>query len=211
MDFLEYRLEADALYLGERPKGEIFKPCIRTIPFSQITGALNRCFERRDFKAAGYLVEDSDRNVLQYLIYSPRDRVANLSKIPLQVEFLSNVLGRVLILANDAGRHLPKRFSLPLGGMRSRGFGACHLTFEGEHSVQKPVPGSLLTRIPMSETATFAIRIDTNIFSPQYGYLFRPEPGTYTGVYVKSLFEGSLVIGPPFLLTPKTREVADHG
>ena len=211
MEFLEYQIEADALYLGERPKGDIFKACIRTIPFSQITGALNRRFGRLDFKAAGYLVDEVDRNAVRYLTYSPRDRVTNLSKVPLQVEFLSDVLGRVLILANYASPYLPERFSLPLGGLRSRGFGICKLTFLQKQRVQRTIPGYLLTRIPLSETNNFAIRTDIKIFFPQYGYLFRPEPGTYTGVYVKSLFEGSLVVGPHFLLTPRTREADNSG
>lgn len=199
MAFLEYELIADALYLGERPKGEIFKPCIGTIPFSQISGALNRAFGRQDFKAAGYLVPEGHYNQVRYLTYSPRDRVANLSKVPLQVEFLSEVLSRILILDNDAAKILPELFSLPLGGLRSRGFGSCRLTLKQRLSEWKPVKGTLLTRIPMSELHLFDIR---NILAPKYGYLFKPEPGTFTGVYVKSLFENSLVVGPPFLLGP---------
>lgn len=200
MKFREYCLEADALYLGERPKGEIFKPCIRTIPFSQITGALNRVFGRRerDFKAAGYLVKDPDRNQSRYLIYSPRERVGNYSKVPLQVEYLSQVLGKVFILANDAAQNLPVEFTLRLGGMRSRGFGYCRLTQINEHIHGNSITGSLLTRIPISELDSFGIKEVV----PRYGYLFLPTPNTLTGVYVLSLFEDSEVKGPNFIIKP---------
>jgi hypothetical protein len=204
MKFLEYDLTADALYLGERPKGEIFKPCIRTIPFSQITGALNRAFACLNFKAAGHLRKDGEHNQVHYLTYAPRERVANFSKVPLQVEFLSEVQARVFILANDAARVLPKQFSLALGGMRSRGFGNCRMTLTLAHDKRNPITGFLLTRIPLNELGSFDIK---KTLSPRYGYLFQPEPGTYTGCYVKSLFEGSVVVGPEFLLKPLTREV----
>jgi hypothetical protein len=205
MKFREYCLEADALYLGERPKGEIFKPCIRTIPFSQISGALNRAFGRRqrDFKAAGYLVNDGDHNRSRYLIYSPRERVGNYSKVPLQMEYLSRALGKVFILINDATPQLPMEFHLYLGGMRSRGFGGCHLTLAADHRPGDTITGSLLTRIPIAELTTFAI----SAVVPRYGYLFLPTPNTLTGVYVKSLFEDSIVQGPSFLLGPINKEV----
>lgn len=205
MKFWEYRLEADALYLGERPKGEIFKPCIRTIPFSQITGALNRAFGRRerDFKAAGYLVSHADHNQPRHLIYSPRERVGNYSKVPLQVEYLSQVLGKVFILANAAAQDLPEKFGLHLGGMRSRGFGRCRLTRINEHVHERPETGRLMTRIPISELDAFGI---TEVV-PRYGYLFLPTPKTLTGFYVKALFEKSVVQGPSFLLGPTNKEV----
>jgi len=81
MGFIEYSIHADALYIGERMKGSIFKPCIKTIPFSQISGALNTKFGRTDFKAVGILNEDAEFNRIDYLTYSPRDRNSGISKI----------------------------------------------------------------------------------------------------------------------------------
>lgn len=203
MVLVEYILNAATLYLGERPKGEIFKPCIRTIPFSQVTGALNRKFGRTDFKAVGYLIESKEHNHLCYLTYSPRERVANFSKIPLQIEYLNKVMAKVFILANDAYESLDnkKKISLTMGGMRSRGFGQCNLTLTNEHSVtkEKICRGLLLTRIPCYEQGTFSLEI----ISPNYGYLFRPIEGTYTGSYIKSLFEGSIVLGPSVIVKPQ--------
>lgn len=197
MEFLEYLLEADTLYLGERPKGEIFKPCIYTIPFSQITGALNRHFSQQDFKATGHFNDSPDHNQARYLTYSPRDRVANLSKIPLQVEYLSEVRAKIFILINDTSQNLPEQFTLTMGGLRSRGFGVCHLTLSQRLREFQIITGSLLTRIPEDEKVSFAIE---DVPTPKYGYLFRPKPGTFTGWYIKSLFEGSIVKGPDFLL-----------
>ena len=123
MDFMEYKLTSDALYLGERPKGNIFKPCIKTIPFSQISGALNKTFGADNIKSVGYLTGNSDFNQTNYLIYSPRDRTSGISKIPLQVEFLVNVVGKVYIAKNEHSEKLPVHFEIAMGGLRSRGFG----------------------------------------------------------------------------------------
>lgn len=199
MVFLEYSLEADTLYLGERPKGEIFKPCIKTIPFSQVTGALNRTFDRGDFKAIGHLDPAPGYNQQRYLIYSPRERVAGFSKVPLQVEYLVNVKGRVFILFNDAGRLLPEEFNLALGGMRSRGFGKSRLKLSKQHLQFITSKGFLLSRIPCDEAPTFHLEI----IIPRYGYLFSPIPNTFTGYYLKAYFEDSLVTGPCFLIKPE--------
>lgn len=196
MVFREYCLTADSLYLGERPKGEIFKPCIRTIPFSQITGALNSRFARTDFKAVGCLIDQIKANRDCFLIYSPRERVADHSKVPLQVHFLTNVVGTVFIVGNEASQKLDKEFDILMGGMRSRGFGRCKLTYFRDIDDRKIVQGELKTRLPVSELNTFGI-IET--IMPRYGYLWRPEPKTLTGCYVISLFEGSIIKGPHFL------------
>lgn len=199
MTFLEYLLRSDALYLGERPKGNIFKPCIKTIPFTQITGALRKKFEIDDIKAVGYLVEDEDFNQPNYLIYSPRDRYSNLSKIPLQVEFLTNVLAKVFVLKTESTERLPENFEIVMGGLKSKGFGSCTLVKQKEISAQKFIPGTLRVRIPEEEVSSFGIK---RVLRPVYGYLFKPTPHTFTGVYVRSLFEGSEVVGPEFLLEP---------
>jgi hypothetical protein len=196
MVFREYCLTADALYLGERPKGEIFKPCIRTIPFSQITGALNSRFARTDFKAVGFLIEQPEANRDCYLTYSPRERVADHSKVPLQVHFLINVVGAVFIVENEASQKLDKEFDILMGGMRSRGFGRCKLTYCRDIDDREIVQGKLKTRLPVSELTTFSI---IAIVMPRYGYLWQPEPKTMTGCYVKSLFEDSIIKGPDFL------------
>lgn len=198
MDFKEYLLTADAVYLGERPKGEIFKPCIKTIPFSQITWALNYRFSREDFKAIGFLVEKPGANLDSYLTYSPRERVAGFSKVPLQVHFLSKVVAKIFILNNIASKDLEKEFNIIMGGMRSRGFGNCSLTYNRDLSSWKNIKGKLRTRLPISELPFFKI---VQTIMPIYGYLWQPEPKTMTGCYIKSLFEGSIIEGPEFFIS----------
>jgi hypothetical protein len=200
MPFVEYTLTCDVLYIGERPKkGATFKPCLKTIPFSQISGALNSKFGRDDFKAVGYLIEEPGFNNIEYLIYSPREKALSISKIPIQVEFISNVKGKVFILETEEIRTLlSDTLEIYLGGLRSKGFGKCMLTekrYVEENFPAKPKP--LNVRIPIDEVETFKIK---RIVNPIYGYLFKPNPDRLTGVYVKSLFEGSLVIAPTFLL-----------
>jgi len=197
MLFVEYDLKADLLHLGERPKGGIFRPCLKTIPFSQISGALNAQFGRNDFKAVGYLSGNGDFNSSSYLTYSPRDRHLGLSKVPLQVEYLSNVSASIIVSQNEAAELLPSEFDLLLGGLRSRGFGGCHLTKRKALDGKRVMPGKLNVRIPCTERDPFNVR---NVIQPIYGYLFKPLPNHYTGEYVLAYFEGSEVVAPSFLL-----------
>ena len=202
MDFMEYKITGEVLHLGERPKGNIFKPCIRTIPFSQISGALNRALGSGSIKAVGCLTEHPDCNQIHYLTYSPRDRGSDISKIPLQVEFLVNVLGKVYVLRNKDSSVLPDRLEIAMGGLRSKGFGRCLLVKEQEIEGREVGRGILNVRIPMEEAETFNIR---SVLKPVYGYLFKPLPNTFTGNYVLSLFEGSEVVAPKFLIQSNGR------
>jgi len=202
MNFLEYELTADALVMGERPKAGTFLPCVQTIPYSQITGALRRHFsDKPELHAAGHLVEEDGRNVPDWLIYSPRDRGTQKSKVPLQVQFLRNVLARVYLPQNEASKGLPDAFDLAMGGFLSKGFGMCHLRRVGEVDGGNPTPGLLNTRIPIKRLPLFNVK---DKGAPIYGYLFQPDrDNPLTGIYVLSLFESSVVVGPPFLLQPR--------
>jgi len=197
MEFIEYYLTSESLYLGERTKGEIFKPCVKTIPFSQITGALNTKYGLRDFKAVGYLSGNSEYNNIEYITYAPKDRNSGISKLPLQVEFLTNVSASVFILKNKIAGILPEEFEFFMGGLKSKGFGKCYLKKIRVLDVSKVVKGILNVRIPVDESASFNIK---NVIKPVYGYLFRPKPETFTGDYILSFFEGSDVVAPNFLL-----------
>jgi hypothetical protein len=197
MEFVEYHLTSESLYLGERAKGGIFKPCLKTIPFSQISGALNVKFGPADFKAVGYLSGDSGYNNIEYLIYAPKDKISGISKLPLQIEFLANVSAKVFILKNKDSEVLPEEFEITIGGLKSKGFGACRLKKIGGLDASKVTRGNLNVRIPLDEKDSFNIK---NILRPVYGYLFNPIPKTLTGNYVLSLFEGSEVIAPMFVL-----------
>lgn len=197
MEFVEYHLTSESLYLGERAKGGIFKPCLKTIPFSQISGALNAKFGPGDFKAVGYLSGDSGYNNTEYMTYAPKDRNSGISKLPLQVEILTNVSAKVFLLKNKDTEGLPDEFEITIGGLKSKGFGACRLKKIKVLDASKVTRGNLNVRIPVDEKDFFNIK---NIIKPMYGYLFKKKPDTYTGDYVISLFEGSEVIAPTFLL-----------
>jgi hypothetical protein len=118
------------------------------------------------------------------------------------VEFLSDVLGTVLVVANEATLEFPQHFQIVLGGMRSHGFGAAELKLKEKRGAGSPRPGLLRVRLPEEEAASFGI---VKVQTPVYGYLFKAEPGTHSGVYVRALFEGSRVVGPEILLQPQKR------
>ena len=202
MKFIEYELTSELLCMGERVKGGLVKPCARTIRYSQISGALRRTFGVEDLNtihAVGHLVKDREHNKSSFLIYSPRDRVLDSSKIPLQVEYLSDVLGKIFILENDFTRNFPDEIIIQMVGLISKGFGKCRLMRNRVHELTEKDKdiGLLNVRIPCKYMEIFGIEIKDN--KPVYGYLFEPTSPT-TGVYIKALFEGSKVRAPKFLI-----------
>jgi len=153
--------------------------------------ALRKWTENKNLHATGVL----DSYESDYFVYSPMERVSKTSKIPLQVEILSNVKGKVYIVKND-DMELPDEFEIFLGALISKGFGKCYLKFIDSIAKVKIRKGFLNTRIPCEHLDIFSIK---NVMKPVYGYLFERTSDT-SGVYVKSLFEGSEVAGPVFLL-----------
>lgn len=197
--FIEFDLYSDALCMGERTKGGLFRPCVRTIPYSQISGALRRKFGTT-IHAAGYLINSNGHNRTDYFTYAPKDKARTISKVPLKVEFLTNVYGKVYVLNTEFTANLPDNFTLLMGALISKGFGHCTLykrqTVEG-----KPEKGFLKTRIPLNKKDLFDIKA---VIKPVYGFLFEPTSPT-SGVYVLSLFEGSVVSAPVFLISAERR------
>ena len=190
MEFIEYELKSDMLCMGERIKKGQFRPTVTTIPYTQITGALKAIFGDKEIHAVGHL-ENYEKN---YLTYSPRDRTLNTSKLPLYIEFLTNVQGRVYILIEDFPDE--DEIEITMGALKSKGFGRCVLRRIGNIDELGIMRGTLNTRIPEELKDIFVIK---KIIKPRYGYLFKPTSET-SGVYVLSLFEGSEVVGPRFLL-----------
>ena len=86
--FLKYRLEANALCLGERVRGGLFRPTCRVFRYGTLVGALKARFGGRGpIHAAGrFLWPAPDANRLEVLSYAPRDRARRLSKLPLAIE-----------------------------------------------------------------------------------------------------------------------------
>jgi len=197
MSFIEYYFTSPAICLGERTKGGTFRPCCRTIRYSQITGALRRALGRDDLHAAGHLLDLPGANRPAILTYAPRDRAQDLSRLPLQVEYLVNAEGLVYVMGS--GEPLPDSLDFEMGGLLSKGLGRSRLKRQREVEPHPPRPGTLNTRIPLDFQDLFGI---AEVIMPRYGYLFRPE-GLEGGVYVLSLFEGSHVVAPEWLLAPE--------
>ncbi len=194
MPFWEYELRAETLCLGERMRGGLFRPCdTHAIRYSAVTGALRAYFGLADLHAAGYFVDRAGCNRVEYLTYSPRDDVAGLSKFPLTVQFLADVLGCVII--KTPADSLPESFDLSMGAMKSQGLGRCHFQRKGPADMQT-VRGRLLTRLPVHCAAEFDVQ---RVIAPMYGYLYEPSSPD-KGEYVLSLFEGSEVYGPTCLV-----------
>lgn len=191
MRFWEYRLTSPALCLGERLKAGLFRPCdSRTIRYSAITGALRQIVQG-EVHAAGYILQDPPPQV-RHWIYGPRDRGAGVSKLPITVQYLANVEGRVYVLAN--GDRPPPSLEFSLGALKSHGLGRCRMELLG--AIDPPtMRGWLLTRLPEEVAPLFGV----TPVQPRFGYLFRPTSST-DGVYVRSLFEDSLVEGPACLV-----------
>ncbi len=191
MRLWEYRLTSRALCLGERVRAGLFRPCdTRTIRYSAITGAMRQILPG-EVHAAGYVVQKPMPEV-RYWTYGPRDRGAGASKLPVTVQYLANVEGRVYVMVNDGDALRSLEFSL--GALKSHGFGRCRMEFLGPADTTI-IRGRLLTRLPEDVTQLFGV----SPISPRYGYLFRPTSPT-DGVYVRSLFEDSLVEGPACLV-----------
>lgn len=187
-EFVVYRLEAEKLVLGERIKMGTYRPCITTLPSTQIEGALRSL--GLDVPAVGYLTPPINK---RQLTFAPMDHALVLAKLPITVEYLESVTGKVFISRDD---RLPDSFFLRMGGLKSRGFGLCHLSKETVIKEPRIREGILRTRIREDQLENFGIRkLDPVV----YGYLFKPT-SEVSGVYCRSLFEGSRVEGYSFLL-----------
>lgn len=192
--FLTYDLSAEILILGERPKG-VFRPTIRTIPYSQITGALRYYLEDTELHAVGFFINDPE---VDLMVFSPREQIENTSKLPITVEVLKNPLGRIIISGYNGIEDFPSKFTLPLGSMKSKGFGRCNL-FNKKEIKTKESKGELKTRIPIDVLPRFGITFETKS-RIVYGYLPISRGLNEPPIYQKSLFEGSEVNGPEILL-----------
>jgi len=198
LSLIEYRLKSEALCLGERIKKGTFRPTITTIPYSQITGALKSVVGKNDIHATGCITNSPKK---EYLTFSPKDNITNVSKIPITVELLTDVEGRVYIVKNQA-YNLPSSIELVMGALRTRGLGNCTINKVGEIDlstrearIRNTGNGLLNTRIPIEHLDKFNVRS----IRPRYGYLFKPTSLT-SGIYVLSLFENSEVNAPRVLL-----------
>lgn len=225
MYFLEYELKSDLLCIGERTKGGLIRPCSKTIRYSLITGVLKETFGLKEVHAVGHLIKTNDKyNREECITYSPKNNALGCSKIPLKIQVLTNVLGFIYILKNEEiVSSLKDEFELIMGAFRSKGFGRCKLTKKGEVNTSETltnkysiaIPGTLTTRIPILPSEDELVKLISTgqtsrflndifgiqrVVKPKFGYLFQPDNERKGGKYIISLFEGSKVIGPKFLM-----------
>src|SRR5581483_4006072 len=144
--YARYSLEVDLLCLGERMRASTFRPCLKVFTTTSLVGALNARFPAhyRPFVASARFISFRAES----LVYSPRDRVHNVSKVPLQIEYLADVKAEMHLQLNDfTCKEMPEEFELQLGGMKSSGFGRCRVTLE-ETSIDpgNPEVGDLAVR-----------------------------------------------------------------
>jgi len=234
--FLEFSFTSKMLILGERFKKGQYRPVITTIPYSQITGALQARFgngkygiEAKQIQACGYFLFENETEFrekhIKTLTYSPRDRYINSSIIPIYTEYLYDVKGKVYVKDNidvNELKALKGDIQIWMGGLKSKGFGNCTLKFKQQIDTFEIREGILRTRLPLlkpcisgfdsadvkliqqGEPSNFLKEVFEfrKIKTANFGYIFEPESKT-DGKYVLSLFEGSKVEAPGFLLEDK--------
>ncbi len=183
-----------------------------------------------------YKDEDEFReNHIKTLTYSPRNRSIETSIIPIYTEYLYNVEGEVYLKENEDVKEILSRkgeISFWMGGLKSKGFGKCKLDFKGIDPCVDSSEGELNTRLPLFKLDdvdfqtgqedidklveegkptrflhdVFGIK---RVKTANFGYLFEPTSET-DGKYVLSLFEGSIVEAPGFLLKIKGEKNMDN-
>ncbi len=202
----EYLLESPAMILGERFKGGVFRPSSKVLRYSQITGALRAKLGIQDIHAVGVI----ERFDIDFFVYSPQDKVAGRSKIPLMTEVLTSVQARVYIASLT---NLPEELVLRTGALATKGFGESRLKLDriieagelrksiGETSriLREGGLPELATRLPLREEIYVGVFGVAKIIKPIYCYMFHPTSPT-TGYYELSLKEGSIVIAPSILI-----------
>lgn len=196
--YLKYGLTADMLCIGERMRASSYRRCLEVFPCTTLEGAFKARFPHPDrivYAAAKFIRKPKK----ELLVYSPRDRVMNSSKVPLQIEYLTNVNAEVYVLKNDWTRQFPREFEMQIGAMRPQGFGRCQLRFIQEVEGSSPRLGVLAVRMQLNEGIkdAFAVR---QVIEKRLGYLFVPEHGN-KGHYELALFEDSRVAADPVVLT----------
>lgn len=196
--FWEYKLTADILCIGERFKKGLVRPCVKTIPYSTITGALRQeVLGIPSWADKGHAVGCIDEYEEITFVGGPRDAVTGVSKLPLTTQALANVEGRVYVIRDEHTKGLPSELQFTMGALKSKGFGRVRLVRESdEPKDHESCLGYLNTRIPEALLGVFGI---TDVRKPIYGYLFKPTSAT-GGVWVRALFEGAIVKAPALLI-----------
>ena len=200
--FLRYHLRAETLCLGERIRGGVFRPCSPVFRYTSLSGALTNALGTASpvHAVARFLPGNSDFNRFETLTFAPHDRSRVISVIPLQIEYFANVNAELFIAKTNDSVRYPPMLQFSMGAMRSKGFGRCAIEFVNEITCRDPSRGSLCVRLPDTQDVKtlFGVR---NVLAPKFGYLFSSSVAP-SGAYLKSLFEGSMIVAYPIILDP---------
>ena len=201
--FFRFSFYSDCLCIGERIKKGTFRPCLDVLPCSTVIGMLVNYLgwvaPTREEPFPICAVGGKLRGDSETLTFAPSDLGVGTSKIPLTIQFLSNVTGEFFVKKSRAVPDLQSVVSklekgFTMGAFKSKGFGVCELvdSKEIEPSLMEG-EGTLISRLYMEPAFLAAFRI-RKVIKPQYGYLFR-KTSLDGGYYQKALFQGSRVLG----------------
>ncbi|HRU92271.1 MAG TPA: hypothetical protein P5268_04455 [Candidatus Marinimicrobia bacterium] len=214
MKFVHLLLEIESIIIGERFKGGVFRPCQTTIPSSTIDGAFKH-YLGIEVKAVGLFIEGTYE--IKEFTYSIRDKALGISKMPIFAQYLSpyraenaellgyesyskdKILANIYIVPENNGYSLIKNLSFQMGALKSKGFGKCQVV-EISHEEYPIKQGLLNVKIHEEDCEPFGVRV----IEPVYGYLFKPDEHSISGVYKRALFPGSLVKAPEVLIEKET-------
>jgi hypothetical protein len=204
--FLHFELKTQAIAIGDRMKGGVFRPCVETIPTSTLKGALKVHFGLDDSAAIGFFRRETYEKSI--FIYAPFDTLLQTAKLPISLEYLkprkgfSTVLADIYVIKTGKSDILTNFVltEMAMGALKSKGFGKCQIKLLDE--VRPNIKtGFLKGRLLEEECRAFGI---DSVIKPCYGYLFCPT-SEVAGVYKKALFEGSIITGPELLLEEEYR------
>lgn len=206
--FFKIIFKSNLLYIGERIKKGTFKPSISHIsskygvkkhgkvvlplPYSTITGSIESLLgEKKNIYAIGKILKYNR----EYMSVAPYDVALNTSKLPITIEYLSDVEGEIFI-KETADFNSPDLLGneFYVGGLKSKGFGRCEIMSRNE-IIPKLIEGEgvLLSRIYYDDKILSQFGISKeNIIKPYIGYLFR-KTSQFDGYYQKSIFEDTII------------------
>jgi len=206
--FFKFIFQSNLLYIGERIKKGTFKPSISHIsskyrvkkgakeilplPYSTITGSIESLLgENKKIYAIGKIL----RCNREYMSVAPYDVALNTSKLPITIEYLSNVEGEIFIKKTEdfnSPNLLGNEFYM--GGLKSKGLGRCEIISSNE-IIPKLIEGEgvFLSRIYYDDEILSQFGISKeNITKTYFGYLFR-KTTQFDGYYQKSIFENTII------------------
>lgn len=215
--FWQYQLDVlSPVCIGERQKKGTWRPCVRTLSYSAISGALREALgidralddegnypTTKFLHAAGFWTTPNVERFVRRFTFAPRERELDTARLPITVEYLDKgIQGAVFVLINDHTANLRDKIPVSLGAFKSKGFGQCSLVARKQIDVdleKDRVVGALKTRIPVDCLEHFGIPQQPAGWL-RYGYLLDAISPT-DGVYKPAWFEPSRVTAPAFLVT----------